>query len=177
MRKKFPVKMLISGGQTGVDRAALDFALYAHIQCGGWCPKGRRAEDGVIPLQYPLIEASTSLYQQRTALNVRDSDATLIINDNTDSKGTALTIKTAQQKHKPLLIVELHSSDFVRIRRWLWRYHPEILNVAGPRASETQSAYDRARVILSEVLVSAGDNKVVWPPVRPFTADLLNINC
>lgn len=176
MRKKYPIKMLISGGQTGVDRAALDFALYTNILCGGWCPRGRRAEDGTIPKQYPLIEASTTLYQQRTALNVRDSDATLIINDNINSKGTALTIKTAQQRHKPLLIVELQSSDFARVRRWLWRHHPEILNVAGPRESESFSAYDRARAILSEVIVSAGTTQVVWPPIRPFTADLLHLN-
>lgn len=73
--------MLISGGQTGVDRAALNFAIESGIQHAGWCPLGRRAEDGVIPDCYHLIEADTPLYQQRTRLNVRDSQATLIIRD------------------------------------------------------------------------------------------------
>ncbi|MGO8056497.1 YpsA SLOG family protein, partial [Rhizobium leguminosarum] len=70
---------LVSGGQTGVDRAALDVALRLGIACGGWCPRGRRAEDGIIPARYPLIETPTARYPQRTGWNVRDADATLVI--------------------------------------------------------------------------------------------------
>src|SRR2546423_13574935 len=75
VQRKFKTK-IVSGGQTGADRAALDFALAHKIPQGGWCPKGRRAEDGVIEPCYRLVETPSSRYSQRTAWNVRDSDAT-----------------------------------------------------------------------------------------------------
>jgi putative molybdenum carrier protein len=72
-----PIK-IVSGGQTGADRAALDWALARGVPCGGWCPKGRKAEDGPIDLKYPLKETPSSSYLQRTEWNVRDSDATVV---------------------------------------------------------------------------------------------------
>ncbi|MGN7613912.1 YpsA SLOG family protein, partial [Magnetococcales bacterium HHB-1] len=86
---------LISGGQTGVDRAALDFAKNFDIQCGGWCPKGRKAEDGQIDLKYPLREMRSAAYPNRTRKNVADSDATLILQRSSYSRGTALTLRYA----------------------------------------------------------------------------------
>src|SRR5438552_18876277 len=94
----FPVDaplVIHSGGQTGVDRAALDVALELGLPCGGWCPKGRRAEDGPIPARYPLIETSSPFYPQRTKRNVLDSDGTLILTFGCPTGGTALTIRTA----------------------------------------------------------------------------------
>ncbi|HSR12366.1 MAG TPA: putative molybdenum carrier protein, partial [Thermodesulfobacteriota bacterium] len=97
------VKKIISGGQTGVDRAALDVALELGIPAGGWCPKGRRAEDGRIPDYYPLQEASSPEYPVRTQLNVEDSDGTLILYRNSPAGGTALTIRLAKRLKKPHL--------------------------------------------------------------------------
>lgn len=102
---------IISGGQTGVDRAALDFALNNEIVCGGWCPKGRIAEDGQIHEKYPLQEASAESYSWRTELNVRDSDATLVLSSGKIGNGTELTIKMAQKMRKPIFIIDLDNNN------------------------------------------------------------------
>src|SRR5688572_16678238 len=96
---------IISGGQTGVDRAALDVALELGLPCGGWCPKGRKAEDGVIDPKYPLQETSTDDYPQRTEKNVQDSDATLILTRGKPDGGTALTRSLAREHKKPCKVV------------------------------------------------------------------------
>ena len=83
---------VISGGQTGVDRAALDAAFELALECGGWVPAGRRAEDGPVDARYPLRETAAGDYETRTRLNVRDSDATLILTRGRPSGGTALTV-------------------------------------------------------------------------------------
>src|SRR5438309_6802555 len=95
---------IISGGQSGVDRAALDVALELGISCGGWCPKGRRAEDGVIPEQYPVRENASTSYPPRTEMNVRDSDGTLILTNGRPDRGTALTVNLAKRYEKPCLV-------------------------------------------------------------------------
>jgi Circularly permutated YpsA SLOG family len=87
------IAKIISGGQTGVDRAALDVALELGIPCGGWCPKGRRAEDGAIPDKYPVEENDSPEYPPRTARNVRAADGTLILTRGTPDRGTALTVR------------------------------------------------------------------------------------
>src|SRR3954447_23558628 len=98
---------LISGGQTGVDRAALDVALALGIPCGGWCPKGRKAEDGPIPERYPLTETPSGSYSQRTRWNVRDADATLILTWGQPTSGTLLTVNACRGTDKPHLVLDL----------------------------------------------------------------------
>jgi predicted Rossmann fold nucleotide-binding protein DprA/Smf involved in DNA uptake len=128
------IKIIISGGQTGVDRAALDVALSLGIPCGGWCPKGRRAVDGIISDRYPLQETETSNYKQRTRLNVRDSDGTLVINRGALDGGTAYTVELADKLEKPCLVVDADDPLAVeKIRHWLINSQIRVLNVAGPR--------------------------------------------
>jgi hypothetical protein len=105
------MEKIISGGQTGVDRAALDVALELGLPCGGWCPKGRRAEDGKIPGRYPLEETSSAEYPVRTQLNVEDSDGTLILSWGSPTGGTALTIKLARRLKKPYLLIDLSRGE------------------------------------------------------------------
>jgi len=98
---------IVSGGQTGVDRAALDVALALGIPCGGWCPKGRLAEDGPLPDRYPLRETEFEGYSKRTKLNVQDSDGTLLFTRQRPSGGTKLTLQYAQRIGKPFKVVYL----------------------------------------------------------------------
>src|SRR5262245_17550353 len=135
---------IISGGQTGVDRAALDAAAELGLPTGGWCPKGRIAEDGTIPLRYALIELESADYADRTRKNVIESDATLILTPTSDPPrgGTALTFQTAASNDKPHLIVALDNSAAAdEIRTWLSEVKPAILNVAGPRESHSPGLY------------------------------------
>jgi hypothetical protein len=149
----FRLDKIISGGQTGVDRAALDAALEAGISCGGWCPKGRRAEDGVIPLKYPLEETSSPDYPQRTEFNVQDSDGTLILSWGPPAGGTLLTVKLARKHHKPYRLVNLAEEMEARVvREWVRSCGIGTLNVAGPRESEAPGIYERALELLREVL-------------------------
>ena len=114
------VEMLVSGGQTGVDRAALDVALALGIACGGWCPRGRRAEDAPLPRRYPLNETPSADYAQRTGWNVRDSDATLLLTPLPPDGGTALTLELAERMGRPHLAVDLHDLARAReVRAWL----------------------------------------------------------
>src|SRR6516162_9418333 len=101
------IERILSGGQTGVDRAALDVAVELGLPCGGWCPRGRRAEDGPIPERYPLKETPWDGYPQRTERNVRDSDGTLVLTLGQADRGTTLTIELAHKKRKPHLIIDL----------------------------------------------------------------------
>src|SRR6266852_502187 len=136
---------IVSGGQTGVDRAALDVALELGLPCGGWCPKGRRAEDGPIPERYPLTETSSRAYPQRTRCNVLDSDGTLILTRGRPAGGTALTIKIAAENDKPYLVADLsRQADPDRVRTWCRAHQIRVLNVAGARASESPGIYDQA---------------------------------
>lgn len=147
------LQKIVSGGQTGVDRAALDAAQEYGMSIGGWCPKGRRAEDGRIPARYPLSETPSAAYEQRTAWNVRDSEGTLIITDGGMEGGTALTHAVAQRRRRPVLHVR--TSDPVpvpMIRAWGEEHDIRVLNVAGPRASEADGIYVRAYTLLSTFL-------------------------
>ena len=131
--------LIISGGQTGVDRAALDAALEMGVPCAGWCPEGRVAEDGVIDARYPLTELPGGGYADRTRANVRDSDGTLVLLSGEPDDGTRLTIDAARSLERSVLVVDVGRSDPAeerdRIRTWLAANEVCRLNVAGPRES------------------------------------------
>lgn len=146
------ISKVVSGGQTGVDRAGLDAALDAGIACGGWCPNGRRAEDGAIAERYPLLETPSGSYEQRTEWNVRDSDGTLIIYRPPLEGGTLLTRDIAEMMHKPCMTVESTAGNAVsEIRHWLQREDIGVLNVAGPRESQRPGIYEEVYEILTGV--------------------------
>jgi hypothetical protein len=135
------IEKIVSGGQTGADRAALDFALAHGLRIGGWVPRGRLAEDGPIPARYTgLMETDSSDPAVRTARNVRDSDATLILSHGPLSGGSLLTYEEAVRTRRPALHLDLadldHAAAVERLRHWLATVHPTTLNVAGPRASD-----------------------------------------
>jgi hypothetical protein len=146
---------IISGGQTGVDRAALDVALELGLPCGGWCPKGRRAEDGPIDERYPLTETPWDGYPQRTRWNVRDSDGTLVLTLGVVSGGTALTIEYAERMDRPLLVLDLTTEpDPGVVRKWAKKHHVHVLNVAGPREGENAGIAEKTACFLRKVLQS-----------------------
>ena len=150
-------KKIISGGQTGVDRAALDLALDLGIPCGGWCPKGRLAEDGVIDLKYPLQETDSPEYPVRTEMNVKDSDATLILTKGPVTEGTARTLELAKKHKKPNLVVDLSTrKDPMIVKKWLEFNLVGVLNVAGPRESNTPGIYAAAIEFLRKVMHQDG---------------------
>lgn len=147
-------KIIRSGGQTGVDRAALDVALELGLPCGGWCPKGRRAEDGPLPPRYPLEETPWYGYPQRTAWNVRDSDGTLVLVFGSADRGTQLTQELAERHGKPCLVVDLSDSPAVaEVLAWFQEHCICVLNVAGPRESSSPGIYARAQQFLRQLLV------------------------
>lgn len=148
---------IVSGGQTGADRAALDTALELKLETGGWVPIGRAAEDGAIPDRYAnLRETESSLPSVRTQLNVRDSDATVIISHGAPVGGTALTQCIARKLGKPLLHLDLDSISetdaSARLREWLSSERPGILNVAGARESEDGEIYAAVKRVLTAAL-------------------------
>lgn len=144
---------IISGGQTGVDRAALDAARALGLERGGWCPRGRRAEDGRIPSSYPLVELASRGYPRRTERNIREADATLILTSGPPAGGTALTLTLARRLGKPHRVVDLDAGEPAeRITAWLGEIAPVTLNVAGPRESAAPGIHERARKLLLEVL-------------------------
>ncbi len=147
------IEKVVSGGQTGVDRAALDVALKLAVPCGGWCPRERRAEDGPLKEIYPLQETPSSDYTQRTQWNVRDSDGTLVLYRGSLSGGSALTVELAKKTHKPCLVIDLSEDSLPGILLdWVKRYEIRTLNVAGTRESGSPGIYDEACQFLSECL-------------------------
>ncbi len=149
---------LHSGGQTGVDRAALDVAIELGIPYGGWIPQGRLAEDGVIPRRYELLrETESPDYNVRTERNVRDTDATLLLTFGPATGGTSFTKEVVTCLARPLLEIDLATANFpaatTTVRAWLASLGQSVrLNVAGPRASHAPEAYARARDLLLAVL-------------------------
>ena len=129
---------IVSGGQTGADRAALDWALANGVECGGWCPKGRKAEDGPIDPKYPLKETPSAAYIQRTEWNVRDSDATVLFSTLPMlSGGSKKTMDFARKHKRPRLHLHPGVPDAVdRLRTFVKENSVQVLNVAGPRASK-----------------------------------------
>ena len=136
---------IISGGQTGADRAALDFAIQHNIEHGGWIPKGRKAEDGPLPERYQLKEMPTADYPKRTEQNVIDSDGTLIISHGRLTGGSRLTVDVAKKHKRPCLHLDMRETSVdgaaQRLRVWIAENRIEVLNVAGPRQSKDPQIY------------------------------------
>jgi len=147
---------IISGGQTGVDRAALDVALKYEIECGGWCPAGRLDEFGRIPNHYPVQQLAAGGFTERTLQNVKDSDGTVIIYPGRLSGGTEQTVRFCSELRRTHLLVDASKlsaedaasliADFVRKNKI------DVLNVAGPRQSEWPEGYDYAFRALDAIL-------------------------
>lgn len=149
---------IVSGGQTGVDRGALDAARRLGLSHGGWCPRGRLAEDGAIPPEYELRETESREYPVRTERNVHDSDGTLILYRRTLSGGTSLTHRFCRKHAKPHCLIDL--MDDLRpvearaeaVRGWLAKHRIRVLNVAGPRESNEPGIQRESAEFLIRVL-------------------------
>jgi hypothetical protein len=147
---------IISGGQTGVDRAALDVALKHGIDCGGWCPPGRLDELGKIPERYPVRELAQGSFADRTLENVKDSEGTVVIYFGEPRGGTQFTIECCEQLERPRQIIDAMktSADDAThaIRHFVDDYKIDTLNVAGPRQSEWAQGYEYASRVLEQFL-------------------------
>ena len=150
------IEKIISGGQTGADRAALDVAIKLDIPHGGWIPKGRIAEDGTLPQKYKLQELPTDSYPARTEQNVIDSDGTLIISRGKLSGGSDYTRKMTLRHHKQLLHLDLSNYEpfdaASLIASWIRMQNIQILNVAGPRASKDPDIYGDVIKVLAQTI-------------------------
>jgi hypothetical protein len=151
----FPVRQIVSGGQTGVDRAALDWAIEHGVPHGGWCPQGRRAEDGEIGPQYLLKETPLAQYVQRTEWNVRDSDGTVLVTlDNRLSGGTRQTLQFARRHKKPCLHLARTvpmERTVTALRTFIRDHGIKTLNFAGSRDSDEPGVGEFVRAILDHV--------------------------
>ena len=149
------LKKIVSGGQTGVDRAALDTAADLGLESGGWCPRGRRAEDGILDTRYGLKETPSRDYDQRTEWNVRDSDGTLILTAGKPEGGTAKTIEAASHQGKPFFVVNLlGKGDIKAVLFWMEFENVKVLNVAGPRESKVPGIKQMGMAFLKDLLVA-----------------------
>ena len=148
---------IVSGGQPGVDRAGLDTAIALGLDHGGWCPRGRLAEDGTIAALYQLRETDSPLYAARTEQNVIDSDATLILYLEPLRGGTELTRRLARQHGRPCLLVDLERPPPAEtVRQWIRGAGVGTLNIAGPRESQHAGIYRLARAYLEQVFSGMG---------------------
>jgi hypothetical protein len=151
---------IMSGGQTGADRAALDFAIASGIDHGGFVPRGRWAEDGRLPARYDVDETESADVDVRTELNVRTTDLTLILCHGAPTGGTLFTLECARSLGRPHKLIDLGETDIetaaTAVSDWLAGYKPSSLNVAGPRASEDPTIYDAAMELLVRVRARGG---------------------
>lgn len=163
---------IVSGGQTGVDRAALDAAIRLGIPHGGWVPRGRLAEDGPLADSYAVRETRSADYAVRTERNVRDSDGTLLVSRGRLSGGSEYTRAMALKHGRPFLHVDLNRMPAfkaaVTINRWIGEHSIRTLNVAGPRASKDPGIYQVTLGLLEAVhylgLSAAGPGAAAPPP-------------
>jgi hypothetical protein len=157
------LERIVSGGQTGVDRGALDAAIACGVPHGGWCPRGRRAEDGRIPARYALVETASPGYAARTERNVLDSDGTLVLCVGKPRNGTALTCRLARRHGKSLLVVDLAPAEDAEpggpgpdeAARWIAARGIRVLNVAGPRESTHPGVQNLAADYVRRLLARA----------------------
>jgi len=150
------IKKIISGGQTGADQTGLDVDIKLDIPHGGWIPKERKTEDGILPDKYHLQEMPTSSYPKRTEMNILDSDGTLIISHGKLTGGSALTRKLAKKHERPWIHVDMDKFSILyasnMVKSWLSRNKIAVLNVAGPRANKVPLIYDTTVEILETAL-------------------------
>jgi hypothetical protein len=152
------LKKIVSGGQTGVDRAALDAALAVGFECGGWAPGDRMAEDGLIPERYPLMELPKGGYRQRTRLNVSDSDGTAILYNESLKGGTRLARNLCALLKRPYILINAReTSDLAEAATMITDFVEKnsigVLNVAGTRASGWQAGYPYALAVIGQVIL------------------------
>lgn len=146
------IRIILSGGQTGVDRAAMDQAMEAGLLCTGWCPKGRKSEDGTIPERYPLVETPSEDYDVRNERNVLDADGVIVVVDGAPDAGTRLTIELAYRHEKPFYLLDLQQPLMPDIvAHWVRKFRIQIVNIAGPRESHSPGMYDRSAEVLKEL--------------------------
>jgi hypothetical protein len=159
-----PLKRIVSGGQTGVDRGALDAALAAGFPCGGWCPADRAAEDGTIANRYPVVELADAGYRERTIQNVVDSDATLIVYFGDLHGGTELTMLACIRRERPYRLVDGAEIGAARAAEialaFVAKHAASILNVAGPRASHAPGAHAYALEAVTRLIALARDSSL-----------------
>lgn len=159
-RPRGRLERVVAGGQTGVDRAALDAAMAQGIDAGGYCPRGRRAEDGRIADAYPLTELPSPAYAARTRANVELADGTLILTVGPLTGGTALTARAARAADKPYCVIDLTQSNSARrAHEWLATCGIRVLNVAGPRESRLPGVYRLARRFLQRFFAIAAGRR------------------
>ena len=153
------VRCVISGGQTGVERAGIDAAWELRLKTGGWAPLGWVAEDGVIPEAYcgAMWGTVPGGYARRTRQNVVEADGTLILARGPINGGTLLTEREAIATGAPVMVLELFDLDAPqpsvslareRVHAWIDRNHIRTLNIAGPRESKAPGIQDQARRVL-----------------------------
>ena len=149
---KISVSRIVSGGQTGADLAALDWAIANGVPHGGWCPRGRKNEDGPLHAKYLLKETQSPHYGERTRQNVIDSDGTLVVNMGPLNGGTLKTVQLAKKLEKRHLVLQLdygvRDEEAQQLQDWLRRNSIATLNVAGPRESKRPGIYDRVLKLL-----------------------------
>ena len=172
---------VISGGQTGVDRGALDAALDLGLACGGWCPAGRLAEDGTIPERYPVSELASAGYAERTAQNVADSDGTLIICSGEPIGGTRETVERCIGLQKPHFAIDCERvpiSEAVRLALdFMGNMSSQRLGTDAEEATLKLPQRGRAGQAVSlgtTVLNVAGPRASQWPEGHAFTYQIMS---